>query len=224
VSYRNELDALAARHAALDAQVRELARERDQAASLLEEVRARAKLPVLDHIRVAAPCSESWDAMTGDDRARTCARCQHQVFDLSQMTRDEAEALIHSRTGRLCVRYFRRADGTILTADCPVGVRKRRRRRRVAVAIGATLAATGAVAMLRPAHGPPAPIMVDAADAAVAAAEAADVGSHMMGQIVERDDTMAERRRAEAELRAKEAELRAVQGEIAKIRQELPKE
>ena len=39
------------------------------------------------------------------------------------MTADEAVQLIHGREGNLCGRLFRRADGTVLTSDCPVGVR-----------------------------------------------------------------------------------------------------
>jgi hypothetical protein len=34
------------------------------------------------------------------------------------MTSDEAASLIAGREGRLCARLFRRADGTVITADC----------------------------------------------------------------------------------------------------------
>jgi hypothetical protein len=37
------------------------------------------------------------------------------------MGRDEAENLLLNVEGRLCVRFYRRADGTVLTQDCPVG-------------------------------------------------------------------------------------------------------
>jgi len=37
------------------------------------------------------------------------------VFDLSALTRDEAEALLIAKKGKLCAQYFRREDGTILT-------------------------------------------------------------------------------------------------------------
>ncbi len=140
MSYRSDLDALAARHDALDADVAERTRERDQAAQLLREARARASLPVLDNIRVASPCSASWAAMSGDDRVRACADCKKNVYNLSEMTRDEAEALIIAHEGRLCVRYFQRADGTILLKDCMIGVRRRRRRRIVAAGIAASIA------------------------------------------------------------------------------------
>jgi hypothetical protein len=49
------------------------------------------------------------------------------VYNLSGMSRVEAESLIQSKEGSLCVRFFQRADGTIITDDCPVGLRVVRR-------------------------------------------------------------------------------------------------
>jgi hypothetical protein len=60
--------------------------------------------------------------MEGDDRVRHCSLCQQAVYDVSALTRTEATALITKSTGRLCLRLFRRADGTVMTRDCPVGV------------------------------------------------------------------------------------------------------
>lgn len=75
----------------------------------------------LDHIKIASPCSADWDSMIGNNRQRYCGECKLNVYNLSGMTRDEAENLILQSEGRVCVRYFRRGDGTILTVDCPVG-------------------------------------------------------------------------------------------------------
>jgi len=75
----------------------------------------------LDNIRVASPCSANWDEMFGDDRKRFCGDCKLNVYNLSGMTRRQAESLIISSEGRLCVRFFRRADGTVLTKNCPIG-------------------------------------------------------------------------------------------------------
>ena len=75
----------------------------------------------LENLHVASPCHASWDAMTGDDQTRFCKSCSKNVFNLSMMTRAQAENLIREKEGRLCVRYAQRADGTILTQDCPVG-------------------------------------------------------------------------------------------------------
>lgn len=79
---------------------------------------------LLDHVSIASPCPASWDQMQGDDRSRFCKSCQLTVYNLSNMTEPEAEALIKEKEGRLCARFYRRADGTILTRNCPVGWRK----------------------------------------------------------------------------------------------------
>lgn len=100
---------------------------------------------ILAKVNVASPCTTRWDAMDGDDKARFCGQCEKHVYNLSAMTSDEAAALIRNTEGRLCVRYYRRADGTMLTADCPVGANaKRARTTRNIVALagaGAALAA-----------------------------------------------------------------------------------
>lgn len=75
----------------------------------------------LDNIKVASPCSADWNEMTGNDRQKFCGSCQKNVYNLSGMTKDEAENLLLNAEGRLCVRFYKRADGTILTQDCPVG-------------------------------------------------------------------------------------------------------
>ena len=88
---------------------------------------ARFRNP-LDHVRVASPCESDWDQMIGDERARFCGQCSLNVYNLSNMTRLEAESLIARTEGRLCVRFYRRRDGSIITKDCPVGLRAIRRR------------------------------------------------------------------------------------------------
>ncbi|MCW5956068.1 MAG: hypothetical protein KIT61_05745 [Pyrinomonadaceae bacterium] len=77
----------------------------------------------LDNVRIASPCPADWNSMYGDNRKRFCGECKMNVFNLSDMTRQEAESLLLNWEGRLCVRFFRRADGTVLTKDCPVGWR-----------------------------------------------------------------------------------------------------
>jgi hypothetical protein len=146
MTYRNDLDALAARHDALEAEVAEKSRERDRVADLLADAKARAKLPVLPNIRVATPCTADWNQMTGDDRVRHCATCDKDVFNLSAMTRDDAEALILQKAGDLCARYYQRTDGTILLADCTVGVAQKRKRRVIAAGAAMLLAGGGAAA------------------------------------------------------------------------------
>ena len=83
---------------------------------------------VLDQIKVASPCHASWDDMSGDERSRFCGQCGKHVYNLSEMTREQATALVSETEGRMCVRFYRRSDGTMLTQDCPVGWRAVRRR------------------------------------------------------------------------------------------------
>jgi len=155
VTYRSDLDALDARHSAIANDLAAKTRELEQATKLLEQ----AKLPILDNIRVASPCTADWSQMhrvpadqsgkmINDERARHCNKCDKQVFDLSEMTRAEAEALIIEKHGKLCARYYRRADGTILTSDCRVGAAAGRKRKIIAVASLAMISA-GVAAVVR---------------------------------------------------------------------------
>lgn len=79
-------------------------------------------------MRVASPCSVGWDEMTGDDRVRHCDSCQLNIYNTAEMTTQEIESLVQKREDRLCIRLYRRADGTVLTKDCPVGLRAVRQR------------------------------------------------------------------------------------------------
>jgi hypothetical protein len=97
---------------------------------------------VLENIRIASPCSADWDEMTGTDAVRFCGQCEKNVYNLSAMTRAEAEALVTAKDSKMCVRLYQRKDGTVLTQDCPVGVRRLRIRSRLwATVTGATATA-----------------------------------------------------------------------------------
>lgn len=149
MTYRDDLDAMTARHDALATEVAYKTRELEAATRMLDEAKARLRLPILDNIRVASPCPAKWEDMSGDERSRHCAQCDKSVFNLSGMTRDEAEALIIAKQGKLCVRYFQRKDGTILTQDCVVGISKKRKRRLFAASAAALLAIGGTGIALR---------------------------------------------------------------------------
>ena len=65
-------------------------------------------------LSIAAPCSERFADMRGDERARFCDKCQKPVHDLSARTEQEVQALLRERAGqRLCVRYRKDADGGV---------------------------------------------------------------------------------------------------------------
>jgi hypothetical protein len=156
--YRADIDALEARATVLE---RELAavRERAKEAASLKEAEAdlerdlaetRRRLAAsassrvasrLDDVKIATPCHARWEDMIGDDRVRFCGKCQKDVFNLSAMAREEAETLLRERSGSMCARLYRRPDGTVLTADCPVGVRAKRVRRLAFVALGGGMTA-----------------------------------------------------------------------------------
>ena len=160
--YRDDTDSLEARHAALaeelssvQARTKELdalkaseerlAREVADVARKLEGRAGRRALPLLDSVQIASPCTASWDEMIGDDRARFCTHCQKDVFNLSALPREEAETFLRARTAEVCVRLYKRADGTVLTSDCPVGVKRKRRRKALVAAVGGGLLAAGAL-------------------------------------------------------------------------------
>ena len=100
-------------------------------------------------VQVAAPCNASWDEMIGDARVRFCGQCSLNVYNLSAMRRDDAEALIARSEGRLCVRFYRRIDGSIIISDCPIGLQAIRRRvsyawKAITAVVLSFLAGTGA--------------------------------------------------------------------------------
>ena len=86
------------------------------------------KLVNINNLRVASPCPADWNQMIGDDRERHCSECNLNVYNLSAMTEREIQQLIAKSQGRLCGRFYRRSDGTILTQDCPRGLRAAVRR------------------------------------------------------------------------------------------------
>jgi Carboxypeptidase regulatory-like domain len=78
----------------------------------------------LADIRIASPCPADWEKMIGDERVRHCSECNLNVYDLSAMKEHEIRQLIAANQGRrLCSRFYRRADGMILTQDCPWSLR-----------------------------------------------------------------------------------------------------
>ncbi len=158
MAYRNDHDARTARCFDLERRLAEL-RERktqwhtlDAAIAELEKelvversILHRQTLPVLDNVRIAAPCNMSWDAMKGDERVRFCGKCEKHVYNLSNMTRQEGEQLVRDKEGSLCVRFYQRVDGTVLSSDCPVGKRRLRFRRLAVATAGASLLLFGFV-------------------------------------------------------------------------------
>lgn len=82
----------------------------------------------LDQIQIAAPCLARWEDMQGNDRVRFCGHCGKNVYNFSKLARAEVEHVLREKEGKLCGRFYRRADGRMLTADCPSESRKQRDR------------------------------------------------------------------------------------------------
>lgn len=114
----------------------------------------------LDEIDIAALCKVDWDSMAGDERVRHCAQCQLNVYNLSAMDRAEAEAFVAENSGEACVRLYRRHDGTVLTADCPVGLRYLRWYRRALLAVAVLLTLVGLGGLARMIEGPGDPFIM----------------------------------------------------------------
>lgn len=124
MAYRSDLEASRQRERACEAELAEHRARKQRVADLEAEVEAaqrevyRRTLPVLSNLRVANPCGESWHDMEGSERVRHCGRCRNAVYNLSGMTRAEAIELLAGRRAPVCVRYYRRLDGTVMTRDC----------------------------------------------------------------------------------------------------------
>ena len=135
-----------------------------------------AKSPI--KLKVASPCSANWNEMEGDDAMRHCGLCDQKVYQISHMSSEQVEDFLLSRKKRglrTCVRFYQRADGTLLTNDCSVGKKRKRKKRvisafgglavgasAVGLSVGAQSSATEAVELPRPSAAPlivPAPPM-----------------------------------------------------------------
>ena len=153
---------------------------------------------LLDNVRIASPCPAEWDGMIGDDRVRYCGQCTKNVYNLSAMSREDAEALLRAGLEReglggegVCIRIYRRPDGTVLTADCPDGVRRKKRRLALfgavggglmaATALGAELAGTSVTQGSPPMH-----VMGDVAEPVHAMGDVPTMGEPaVMGSVAE---------------------------------------
>jgi hypothetical protein len=81
------------------------------------------KMNHLDRIQIKTPCFKNWDDMEGSAHRRYCGGCQKHVYDLSSLSRIEAEVLLRFKKCDLCVRYQRNEAGEMRN----VSVRRRMR-------------------------------------------------------------------------------------------------
>jgi hypothetical protein len=117
-----QLDAKRRARVAVEDRMNEVVAELGRSRTLLHRMQNKVALPTLQTVKIASPCSAEWKDMQGDDRVRHCLKCDKDVYDLSALSREEADLLLAAREGKACIRLFQCDDGTVLTKDCPVGV------------------------------------------------------------------------------------------------------
>jgi hypothetical protein len=117
----------------------------------------------LDVIEIRNPCPAAWEQMSGDVKRRFCTHCNKFVHNLSEMPTDEAEKLVCSGAGDLCVRFARDPQtNRILTLDYrPRPIPSRRRAMATLISIFAAISFSGTWAICKvlrkPLPVPPAP-------------------------------------------------------------------
>lgn len=78
----------------------------------------------LDNLVLSFPCPVSWESMDGDERERLCKQCAKKVYNISDLSKQEAEKLLRVNQGKkMCYTFFVRQDGTIKTDNCPLVLR-----------------------------------------------------------------------------------------------------
>jgi hypothetical protein len=90
----------------------------------------------LEVLNVPDPCAVPWQSMAGTDRVRFCPDCRKSVYNLSAMTPAEVNDFLRSAPDGPCVRFSRRIDGSVVTAD-----RKGGRLARISMRVAAVLSA-----------------------------------------------------------------------------------
>ncbi len=83
------------------------------------------KRDALSDLRTAFNCPAKWSDMRGDVRIRNCSKCSQKVYNISEMTREEAVALLEENGAHICARFYQKADGTILTRPCRGFIRRK---------------------------------------------------------------------------------------------------
>jgi len=84
---------------------------------------------IINNLRIASPCPMLWSDMqlTPEEAVRFCGDCRKNVYDVSKMSATETALLLQKAEvsgTSMCMQLYQRADGTIITDDCPVGLRR----------------------------------------------------------------------------------------------------
>lgn len=101
----------------------------------------------LELIDIPNPCPVPWDTMRGTEQVRFCDQCEKNVYNISSMSMQAATNLIVSNEGRICISMLKRADGTVVTDECPPILRPLRDGWRRSIAAAAALIAMSGVGL-----------------------------------------------------------------------------
>jgi hypothetical protein len=146
--------------------------------------RKEAKLRVQNHV-VRNPCPMRWEDMQGDNRKRFCEQCRLTVHNISDMSDVEAAAIIGADGERTCVYMYKKADGTVVTDNCPRALRPIRNK----IGAGALVALIAVTAASSLAAGPMTASLVAAGP--MAAPPIVGATAHEVGQLADYGYDMA---------------------------------
>lgn len=59
-------------------------------------------------IQIKKPCSANWNTMSNEQQHKFCAQCNKTVFDFSQKSASEIEAILANSTHKVCGRVLRK--------------------------------------------------------------------------------------------------------------------
>ena len=71
----------------------------------------------LENFEVPQPCSMNWDEMTGNEEIRHCDRCQHQIYNLSEMPKRRALKVLNQPNEKVCVTYLQDEQNQVITQN-----------------------------------------------------------------------------------------------------------
>ncbi|HRH46035.1 MAG TPA: hypothetical protein PKY82_30610 [Pyrinomonadaceae bacterium] len=69
----------------------------------------------LENFEVPKPCSMNWDEMKGNEEIRHCDRCQHQIYNLSEMPTRRALKVLNQPDEKVCVTYLQDDNNKVIT-------------------------------------------------------------------------------------------------------------
>jgi len=104
-------------------------------------------LAAVDKLMIAAPCNVDWETMLGTGSVKVCRHCNLNVYNTSLMTRQEVADLLSADGPLPCVQLYRRHDGTLVTENCPIGLRRVRNLGRKLSRLAANIWATSVAAL-----------------------------------------------------------------------------